>query len=268
MGSRQTYDHATTITVTPKGRDQVHWKSVFPRGNHTQRFRIYELIISSRTVGEAYKKIRKERLRCKDWDFDNAVENGCISLNAPFKRDEIPMEYKTLNELTNEIRVGSLGDDVRQTQTNGDETGTHSEADTAITDRLWEFATIAENSNLGISEGEERRRIVNHYQWERNSGAARAAKERAKYKCEVCAEKMAIKYGADIGADYAEAHHKIPLSELNNQDVITSVDELVCVCANCHRMLHRLIRDGVDDALSKLKTRVRQAKAAGIWATG
>ena len=44
-------------------------------------------------------------------------------------------------------------------------------------------------------------------------------------------------YG-DLGASYIEAHHRQPLSSLDEPRPPTSAD-FAMVCANCHRMLHR-----------------------------
>ena len=120
----------------------------------------------------------------------------------------------------------------------------------------------AEADLLG-AEGEERKRVVSHARWERNLKAAKAVKENARFKCHVCKEKMGDKYGDDIGADYAEAHHKIPLAQLEGRKAKITANDLVCVCANCHRMLHRLIaKKGLDGqkALDEILKRVRREK--------
>ena len=126
-------------------------------------------------------------------------------------------------------------------------------------------AADAESSNLGITGGEERKRLTRHYRWERYSAAANAVKDKAGYECNVCQEEMGGKYGDDIGADYAEAHDKVPLAELEGLKVVTFEKNLVCVCANCHRMLHRLIAQGENDAITELKTRVENHKKSGGW---
>jgi 5-methylcytosine-specific restriction protein A len=42
-------------------------------------------------------------------------------------------------------------------------------------------------------------------------------------------------YG-DLGAGFAECHHKLPLAAGERR---TLLSDLAIVCANCHRMLHR-----------------------------
>ncbi|MDM5358816.1 HNH endonuclease [Peribacillus sp. ACCC06369] len=44
-------------------------------------------------------------------------------------------------------------------------------------------------------------------------------------------------YG-DIGEGYIEGHHTKPISEMG-EDEQTKIEDIVLVCANCHRMLHR-----------------------------
>lgn len=56
--------------------------------------------------------------------------------------------------------------------------------------------------------------------------------------CEVCGFDFYLNYG-ELGLNFCEVHHKIPLSELKGSR-LTTLEDLVIVCSNCHRMLHRL----------------------------
>lgn len=56
--------------------------------------------------------------------------------------------------------------------------------------------------------------------------------------CEVCGFDFETEYGA-IGNGFAECHHKKPVSELD-PGTKTKLSDLAIVCANCHRMLHRV----------------------------
>lgn len=91
---------------------------------------------------------------------------------------------------------------------------------------------------------EGKKRLIQHVRTERtrNSSLVREAKNlfREKYSklyCEVCSFDFEVKYG-QRGKDYIEAHHKTPISELEEETELT-VDDLAMVCSNCHRMLHR-----------------------------
>lgn len=55
--------------------------------------------------------------------------------------------------------------------------------------------------------------------------------------CEACGFDFAATYG-DLGDGYIEVHHRVPLAELP-PNVVTTVNDLALLCANCHRMAHR-----------------------------
>ncbi len=80
-----------------------------------------------------------------------------------------------------------------------------------------------------------------HVARERNRKLILAAKQRARDRgsvaCQVCGFDFEMRYG-EIGAGFIEAHHTVPLSELDNE-TRTRVEDLALVCSNCHRMLHR-----------------------------
>lgn len=54
--------------------------------------------------------------------------------------------------------------------------------------------------------------------------------------CEVCGFDFARAYG-DLGEGYIEVHHVTPLHISGTRE--TKLEDLACVCANCHRMCHR-----------------------------
>ncbi|MFI9645925.1 HNH endonuclease [Streptomyces sp. NPDC052040] len=55
-------------------------------------------------------------------------------------------------------------------------------------------------------------------------------------ECEVCGFDFARAYG-DLGEGYIEVHHVTPLHVAGHRE--TKLDDLACLCANCHRMCHR-----------------------------
>jgi 5-methylcytosine-specific restriction protein A len=59
---------------------------------------------------------------------------------------------------------------------------------------------------------------------------------RGQLLCEVCGFDFARTYG-DLGAGYIEVHHVTPL--FVSGATKTGLDDLACLCANCHRMCHR-----------------------------
>ncbi|WP_306472500.1 HNH endonuclease [Bacillus toyonensis] len=108
----------------------------------------------------------------------------------------------------------------------------------------WGLRDYDNNSNSDLIDGEEAfakgRQILKAYlSYKRNSKVIKLAKERfkqlhgGKLSCEVCGFEFYKAYG-----DFIEGHHTVPVSELKEGSV-TKVEDIIMVCANCHRMLHR-----------------------------
>ncbi|AVD54613.1 HNH endonuclease (plasmid) [Priestia filamentosa] len=80
-----------------------------------------------------------------------------------------------------------------------------------------------------------------HRQRERNSSVVkkkkRLAMEKNNLKCEICTFDFFKKYG-ELGYGFIECHHAKPISDYK-EDTKTKLEDLVLVCSNCHRMLHR-----------------------------
>jgi len=98
---------------------------------------------------------------------------------------------------------------------------------------------INENDSFVYLEGKVLLKI--HRSKERNRKAVSAKKKlvlfsTGKLACEVCGFDFFEIYG-DLGAGFAECHHRVPLSELNG-NVSTKLSDLAIVCSNCHSMLH------------------------------
>jgi predicted HNH restriction endonuclease len=77
---------------------------------------------------------------------------------------------------------------------------------------------------------------------ERSGDVPRRAKELAlkkhgKLACVVCGFDFHATYGP-VGAGFIECHHTVPVSELD-YGMMTKLADVVLVCSNCHRMLHR-----------------------------
>ena len=101
---------------------------------------------------------------------------------------------------------------------------------------------------------ENRKAVRKHLVRERAPSLARERKALDEYECQVCGFKFEDIYG-EIGFAYAEAHHRVPLSHLKGR-VRTTVDDLVTVCANCHRMLHQM--EGLGTDVATLRRRIKK----------
>ncbi len=88
------------------------------------------------------------------------------------------------------------------------------------------------------------RRLVKHYRRERSFRLSQAKKEQFKQDhdgrlhCERCKMDPIEVYGCSSGEACIEVHHKNPLASQPTERV-THLEDLMCVCANCHRIIHR-----------------------------
>lgn len=105
---------------------------------------------------------------------------------------------------------------------------------------------ISPTADLVEPESEWReggRKLVPHWRRERSAGLAPAKKAEfrrvhGKLYCEQCHFDPVKTYGPD-GEACIEVHHaKVRVSEMG-PDHMTKLEDLQCVCANCHRLIHR-----------------------------
>ena len=93
-----------------------------------------------------------------------------------------------------------------------------------------------------------------HMVRERQTKLAFQAKARDGFTCLICRINFEDLYG-DLGRGYVEAHHIVPFSIRKTGEKI-ALEDLVTLCANCHRMVHRSIeREGYDgpDAIKAVR---------------
>ncbi|MRG28781.1 hypothetical protein GIJ05_11515 [Laceyella tengchongensis] len=111
-------------------------------------------------------------------------------------------------------------------------------------EQIWEETPYydIDEADIRVNEGKKVLRI--HMQRERaSSKLKKEAIRRVKMKgqpvsCEVCGFVFEEVYGKH-GADYIEAHHKVPLSELEAEGAEVRVEDIALLCSNCHSMIHR-----------------------------
>lgn len=76
-----------------------------------------------------------------------------------------------------------------------------------------------------------------------SSNMKKAAKEKNNYLCEFDENHITFISKSDE-KNYVEAHHLIPFAERNKFDIsIDVVENIVCLCPNCHRRIHLAIDD-------------------------
>jgi hypothetical protein len=116
-----------------------------------------------------------------------------------------------------------------------------SEAKAAFT--LWNSALNFMTVTLpSVLEGTLRLR--KHYSRERNRSLIQrkkqhfASEHNGEVFCEVCRLNFSKMYPANLGDGFIEVHHLTPLF-IDHQPRRTTLDDLLLLCSNCHRMVHR-----------------------------
>jgi AP2 domain/HNH endonuclease len=111
--------------------------------------------------------------------------------------------------------------------------------------RYWNYRTGNRFNRSDIVENpfafEGAEKFVLHRAAERDAGIRMLKlkaflKEHGKLFCEICAFNFEETYG-QIGKGLIEVHHLIPISQME-PDHKTTIDELMCICSNCHFAVH------------------------------
>ncbi|KQR80538.1 HNH endonuclease [Sphingomonas sp. Leaf343] len=97
-------------------------------------------------------------------------------------------------------------------------------------------------------EGE--RRLAVHMRRERGRGLAQAKKvdygrRHGRLVCERCGFDPVTVYGSEAGEACIEVHHAATEVRLMADGHETRLEDLICLCANCHRYVHRLSASSV-----------------------
>ena len=112
---------------------------------------------------------------------------------------------------------------------------------------------IAKEIEEHISVKEDKR-TTNHvaYEGRINNKDKNRLKSLLGYECEACGTDMSEIYGY-IGQNYIELHHKIPYSDMKDNETRMLTDKEFCVlCPNCHRMIHKLPDAADIDLLARI----------------
>ena len=146
----------------------------------------------------------------------------CLGINYPYTGNII---HKTkLNNVVVYIDVGywEKGTKFLRNDPNFD----------LIQDEEYELVFLEGNESFKLHKVKERNQTISKIK--KNT----TLKETGKLVCEVCEFDFYRIYG-DLGLGYIECHHNNPISTLT-QESETRVGDLSLLCANCHRMIHRI----------------------------
>jgi len=113
---------------------------------------------------------------------------------------------------------------------------------------------LFEDAALEYFDVEGKKQLRNHLIKERSARLVKKFKgSLIDFSCVICGFSFEDIYG-EIGKQFIEAHHTKPIAGLD-VETKTSISDLIAVCSNCHRMLHR-----TQPPLSKMKLKKIMSK--------
>lgn len=177
----------------------------------------------------------QDRLQAIAIDLQNV---GAIATEYAELSNAIVVHGQAVNNARNSSDIRAAADKINELQ-NEIFGLTNAASTTTVTEISSQPPTSLEEELVGV---EGRLLVRMHVYRERDrTFAARAKKyfrdrNNGKLVCEACGLDPISLYGLD-GERCIEAHHKIPIEELQ-PDSITRVNEMAMVCASCHRIIH------------------------------
>jgi len=111
-------------------------------------------------------------------------------------------------------------------------------------------ARADDTGETDASEGwdEGKARLVSHLKRERAPGLSKAKKAQyqrlhGKLRCEECGCDPVVVYGTEYAEACIEVHHSATQVGDMKEGHKTTLNDLRCLCANCHRLVHRQLRE-------------------------
>jgi 5-methylcytosine-specific restriction enzyme A len=89
-----------------------------------------------------------------------------------------------------------------------------------------------------LGEVEGRKMVAKVTRYERSRKNRRACINHFGSSCQICGLNFGQFYGS-VGDGYVEVHHRLPVSMMGSAYRLDVVKDLIPVCSNCHRMMHR-----------------------------
>lgn len=99
-------------------------------------------------------------------------------------------------------------------------------------------------------------KVIVSLRYERNISLRNKAFEIHGHSCAVCDFNFADTYG-EWGTGFGEVHHLVPVSEsLGIKKPVNPYTDLIVLCPNCHRMVHR--KRGITLTVEELKSKLKK----------
>lgn len=190
-----------------------------------------------------------QRLRVLHDNNEIDLVDRLLRIGAFVNREDLPMPIKDLADRYRHI----VGSGVPSTELRSVSNGLaawlegHTEIAETIEAPSEEFIEHPEEPaevwvNLtALTANETERRLVSHYRIDRNRKIRMAKvgifqRAHGRIFCENCTFDFEKKYG-EHGRGFIEVHHVLPLAAIL-PNTITSLSDLMLLCANCHSMVH------------------------------
>lgn len=118
---------------------------------------------------------------------------------------------------------------------------TFSYVNPAVIDRIMHVGLAVSSGYPWVGEVEfveGSKTLVWTVRYERSSELRMAAINMHGCICQGCGFDFEAMYGT-LGKDFIEVHHTKPVSAMQGQAVVSAETDMVVLCSNCHRMVHR-----------------------------
>jgi predicted HNH restriction endonuclease len=118
------------------------------------------------------------------------------------------------------------------------------------------------DENIIINEGFKKTISINIYErsTKLRDAAIKAFTVKGEISCDCCNFNFNSFYGHNIGSGYIEIHHIKPIFKYEEQEINKfikdAIQNLVPVCSNCHRMIHRVWKHPIE--ISTLKSSIKK----------
>lgn len=102
------------------------------------------------------------------------------------------------------------------------------------------LTTVAPQEGVELTGKDEGTVVeVQHKIYERDPQNRLACIDHYGWQCSACGLDLAKKYG-EIGKNFIEVHHVVPLSEVKENHTVDPIKDLRPLCPNCHAMIHKI----------------------------
>lgn len=181
-------------------------------------------------------------------------------------RNSMKNARDTFDTLFENGRIGWIGDGTNNASLSTGFQAVHEhwnlrseeELETYVFGLLGRTTTLDSKSNFGHeSRTEGGEKVFVSTRPERDSKLRNMTLDIHGYNCMACNFNFESFYG-EIGKNFIEVHHIIPLTEVGERETNPEID-LIVLCANCHRMVHRQKR--ITLSLKELKNHIRDRQS-------